>query len=111
ADLGRESGSTIHGTWVEALVGTGVVGTLMLFSFVVVCWKRALQLGLSNMNKVLPALIMTVMTVRSLTGSSFEIFSLIGMVILSFALGLEDPPHGRGAPASDSIQTPALSSS
>jgi O-antigen ligase len=97
--LGRETGSSIHGTWVEALVGTGIVGTLMLFSFAVACWNRALRLSLSDMNKVLPALILTVLTVRSLTGSSFEIFSLLGMVALSFSLGLEDRPAEAPAAA------------
>ncbi|MGH2820957.1 MAG: O-antigen ligase family protein, partial [Actinomycetota bacterium] len=88
--IGRVSGSNVHSTWVETLVGTGILGSLFIVSCLAICCWRALNRGLRDRNEILPILILAVMGVRSLTGTSFEAFSLWAMVLLLLALVLED---------------------
>jgi len=82
AQIGRDDTSTIHSTWVEAYVGTGVLGTAALgvaFASAVVGTVR-LQRRTGDM---LPLLILSVLAVRSITGTSIE---LAGLMLLAFIL-------------------------
>jgi hypothetical protein len=79
--IGRELTSTIHSTWVEALVGAGVVGAGFLgLSFVTAAFLawRASGPGWHG----LPLLLLAALSVRSITGTTFE----MGSVFLPFFL-------------------------
>jgi O-antigen ligase len=89
ARLGAEYTSAIHSTWVEALVGTGLIGlALLALSFLVTC-KRAFIWALHGGNLV-PVLLLTVLSVRSITGNTFETFSYQAIIFLWLALSLSD---------------------
>jgi O-antigen ligase len=92
--------STIHGTWIEALVGTGIVGTALLAGSVLVTWRRAFAEALRVNGRLLPIVIMTIVSVQSVTGSDFAVFGLSTMLFMAVALSLKDAaasafrPHG-----------------
>jgi O-antigen ligase len=89
APLGYTYTSGIHSTWVEALVGTGVIGLVLLFSSFLITYKRAYLRALRSADLV-PVLLLTVLGVRSLTGNTFETFSFQGIIFLWLALDLSD---------------------
>jgi O-Antigen ligase len=81
--------STIHSTWVEALVGTGVVGVgLLAASLLVVCWRAFGELFRRG-GTVVPALLLAAITIRTITGSTFEIFGITSLLFLTLVLTLE----------------------
>jgi O-antigen ligase len=89
APQGRAATSTIHGTWIEALLGTGLVGVALLVLSYLITVRRALDLALRG-GRPLPLLLLTPMTVRSLTGTSVESFGFDALVFLLLALYLTD---------------------
>ena len=92
--IGQESTSTIHSTWVEALVGTGVTGLLMLaVAFLVLLWRafRRAQAG-----EIVPLLLLTIIGVRSLTGTTFEASGRSLLIFLALAFLVSD--RGRRVP-------------
>ena len=82
--------STIHGTWIEALVGTGIAGTALLAGSVLVTWRRALAEALRVNGRLLPIVIITIVSVQSVTGSDFAVFGLSTMLFMAVALSLKD---------------------
>jgi O-antigen ligase len=89
APLGFTYTSSIHSTWVEALVGTGLIGfALLMLSFLSAC-KRAYVRALRSADLV-PVLLLTVLGVRSFTGNTFETFSHQAVIFLWLALALSD---------------------
>jgi O-antigen ligase len=89
APLGETYTSTIHSTWVEALVGTGLIGLALLsLSFLITC-KRAFARARRS-GDLVPVLLLTVLAVRSITGSTFEVFSYQAMIFLWVAVALSD---------------------
>jgi O-antigen ligase len=95
--LGRGDTSTIHSTWVEVLVGTGLVGLAFLGSaFLVLMW-RSLREALSAGGRVVPFLVMTVIAVRSFTGTTFEASGRSAILFLAFAFALGDRRWDRWA--------------
>lgn len=91
ARLGLRDTGGIHSTWVEALVGTGLVGLGLLLATLVICLRRALRLALDRGGSILPLLLLVVLSVRSITGNSFESFQgLETVVFLWLALSLGD---------------------
>jgi O-antigen ligase len=101
ARLGLRDTGGIHSTWVEALVGTGLVGLGLLLAADLICLRRALQLALDRWGSILPLLLLTVLQVRSITGNSFESFQgMETVVFLWLALSLGDGGRAwRAAPA------------
>jgi O-antigen ligase len=91
AELGRTDVSTIHGTWIEALVGTGIVGTSLLVASILVVYSRAARESLRPAGRVVPMLLLTLLIVRSATGSTFEIFGMFSIMVPMLALSLRDP--------------------
>lgn len=73
--------STIHSTWVEAYVGTGLLGVgllaMALLSALVSAWSRAFHRGTS-----LPLVLLVLVAVKSVTGSTIEIGSLLLLLFL-----------------------------
>jgi O-Antigen ligase len=91
ARLGLRDTGGIHSTWVEVLVGTGLIGLGLLLAAAAVSVRRALTLALSPGGAVLPLLLLTVMLVRSVTGNTFESFQgLETMTFMWLALSLGD---------------------
>ncbi|HXF97236.1 MAG TPA: O-antigen ligase family protein [Gaiellaceae bacterium] len=96
ARLGYGTVSTIHGTWVEALVGTGIAGVSLLVLFLVSLWRSALRDLLSRQGLVYPAMILAFISVRSITGPSFEVFgvSMLLLLVLAYRLALTGGRRG-----------------
>ncbi|MBA2272833.1 MAG: O-antigen ligase family protein [Actinobacteria bacterium] len=90
AEIGRTSTATIHGTWIEAIVGTGVVGTsLLALGLLLMLWR---SLKVAAHGDVVPIVLLSVLVVRSATGYTFEVFGYPCLVFLALSLRLEDPP-------------------
>jgi hypothetical protein len=97
APLGQGSTSTVHGTWIEVLVGTGVVGVVLLAVFLLRLWWLALRDLLSRWGRVWPSLVVTFVIVHSLTGSTFELFGYYTLLLLALAFSLTT--GSRAAPS------------
>ena len=85
--LGFGSTSTIHNTWVEALVGTGVIGLTLLVASFLTLFVRASREALNRQGRIVPLLLLVMIAVRSLTGSTIEALDgtlLFGALALSF---------------------------
>jgi O-antigen ligase len=86
--LGLGNVSTIHSTWVEALVGTGLVGITVLGLSVLVTLKRATVDALRRDRSIIPLVLLLVLLVRGLTGATFEVFQLEAVLYLWVAFRL-----------------------
>jgi len=106
-EIGREETSTIHSTWVEALVGTGVVGVTFLAASFLVLLRRAIRCALAPTGRIVPLVVLTVLAIRSVTGTTFEASGRSLLIFLAFALILDDSHTWVRSPAAP---TPALSS-
>jgi hypothetical protein len=89
APLGFTDVSAIHSTWVEALVGTGVIGLALLGLSFLVTFRRAFVRALRS-GDLLPVLLLTVTAVRSITGNTFETFGHQALIFLWLALAMPD---------------------
>jgi O-antigen ligase len=89
APLGFDSTSSIHSTWVEALVGTGVAGTTLLFVSLAATVYLAVR-AVRRSNWVLPVVLLAALVVRSFTGSSVELFDFPVPLFLWMGLALWD---------------------
>jgi O-antigen ligase len=90
--LGRAETSTIHGTWIEALLGTGLIGITLLMASFLILFARAAREAFSAQGRIVPLLLLVVLSVRSLTGSTFEQMGG-GLLFLVLALSFRDPPE------------------
>jgi hypothetical protein len=83
--------SSIHSTWVEAYVGTGLLGVGFLAMAAVTAgissFRRALYDGY-----LLPAVLMTMMLVKSITGTTFELGSQVFLLFLLTASAAAERP-------------------
>jgi O-antigen ligase len=95
AKLGAGYVSSIHGTWVEALVGTGLFGVCFLACSVLVAVYRALVEALREHGMIVPLLLLTSMLVRSITGTTFESAGTDSLVLITVTLLLRDRPPGH----------------
>jgi O-antigen ligase len=94
APLGDAYTSGIHSTWVEALVGTGLIGlALLTLSFLVTC-KRALVTAVRS-GDLVPVLLLAVLGVRTITGNTFEAFNYGAIIYFWLALFLPDNGERR----------------
>ena len=97
--LGLTTTSSIHSTWIEALVGTGVVGVMLLVACLLLLLVWAGREARRPGGDATAVMLLAVLTVRSFTGSTFETFSLLAMVFLWIASSSEEWPRSRlGAP-------------
>lgn len=79
-ELGRNLISTIHSTWVEAYLGTGLIGV----GLIVVIFMQALRTAWRlRAVTLVPVLVMASVAVRSITGSTIE---LAGSTLVLFAM-------------------------
>jgi O-antigen ligase len=103
APLGFTFTSGIHGTWVEALVGTGLIGLGLLGSAYLISLWRAVSLS-HRSGWVTPILLLTVLGVRSITGSTFESFSTGAIIFLWVALAVSDLPSRLPARSTQQVR-------
>ena len=109
AASGRQETSGIHSTWVEALVGTGIVGFGLLLSSVLVTLARARRAAREPGGAILPLALVTVFLIRSITGNALESFSFEFFVFLIIASSLPDRLVGRARPGDGhGVQTTAV---
>jgi O-antigen ligase len=87
--------STIHGTWVEALVGTGVIGVALLAGSFLISSVRALKEATRSNGRIVPLVLLSIIAVRSITGSTFEVAGSASLVFITIALILRDKPTHR----------------
>jgi O-antigen ligase len=91
APLGLDTTASVHSTWVEALVGTGVVGLTLLAVCVLMTLGRAWRVArASPWSPIGPLALVVSLTVRSLTGNLFESFGHEQLVFVAIVLALED---------------------
>jgi O-antigen ligase len=102
--LGLSFTSGIHGTWIEALVGTGIIGVALLGASFLVSFGRAIPLARHG-GRLAPLLLLTVIAVRSFTGATFESFSHIALIYLWIALSLDDRRPNHRAPEPSGNET------
>jgi O-antigen ligase len=95
--LGLTTTSSIHSTWIEALVGTGIVGVALLVASlgVVLVWAGREARRPGGVTTAL--MILVVLSVRSFTGSTFETFSLFAVIYVWIASSAEEWPRSRSA--------------
>lgn len=84
--LGYDSTSTIHGTWVEALLGTGIVGTSLLAAAFLVALRHAWRAQRRHPAGAAIAGMIVFLLVRSLTGSTAELFDILFLAFGALAL-------------------------
>ena len=86
--IGLQNTATIHGTWIETLVGTGLVGTGLLAATLVLLLYRGIGDALRRNGRVVPAIRAVLLIVRSFTGSSVESLGIGVLLLVVLALGL-----------------------
>lgn len=92
--VGDEETSTIHSTWMEALVGTGVVGTAFLLLAAVAALRRAWAArGYPDGIPVLGMLVFFL--ARSLTGTSLELFGIGFLIFAALAVAADQLSRDR----------------
>jgi O-antigen ligase len=105
APLGLQYTAGIHGTWPEALVGTGVIGTALLALVFLITVGRAIREA-RGAGRVAPLLLLTVLAVRSVTGPTFESFHYTALIFLWLTLSMEDI-RGRRPADEEPAPTPS----
>jgi O-antigen ligase len=84
--LGNKTTSGIHSTWVEALVGTGLLGLAIL----AICYLRSLRQAMlgarSDEWRQLAFLLLLIIGIRSFTGPTFESFGFFCPLFLWLAM-------------------------
>jgi O-antigen ligase len=97
AQIEKRSGispNNVHSSWVEALVGTGVVGVFFLGLCFLTTVGRSVKRALLGF-RIVPALLMSVLVVRGITAGGLEQGGDTSLLFLVLALGLRDVPSQR----------------
>ena len=104
-----QSPGNVHSTWVEALVGTGTIGTLLLATSLLVSLRRARRAASHSSAHLASLLLLAVLTVRSFTGGGIEQGGDVSLLFLTIALSLRDgEPAAIGAGRSN-VLAPGVS--
>ncbi len=107
-DTAKGSAQNLHSTWVEALVGTGLLGVTLLALSLLTAWLRALFRALGGAGRIVSAVILSALIVRSLTGGSIEGGGDTQLLFLTLAFGLRDG-HIRSKYPAQSLPPPLSS--
>jgi O-antigen ligase len=91
--IGLQNTATIHGTWIETLVGTGLVGTALLAAALLLLLYHGAVDALRRNGRVVPAVLAVSLIVRSFTGSSVESLGIGVLLLVVFALALAPEPR------------------
>jgi len=68
---------------------------VLLAAAVLVAWRRAIAEALIRGGRLLPLMILTLLTVQSITGSDYAVFGFSTMLFMVVALSLPDPVSRR----------------
>ena len=102
ASLGLQDTSTIHSTWFEALLGTGIVGgALLAFAYLALLASALARTRGPDRSALLGMAI--VLIVRSLTGTTVELFDVLFLLFGALALGGRLPTE---APVAVGLRAP-----
>jgi hypothetical protein len=93
----RELTSAIHSTWVEAYVGTGLLGAALLLAAMVSAWLAAWRRARWD-GYLFPALVMTMLVIRSITASTID---LGGITLMLFLLCVSAAAQRPSRPVED----------
>jgi O-antigen ligase len=96
--IGLQNTATIHGTWIETLVGTGLVGTALLAAALALLLSRGVADAARRNGRVVPAVLAVSLIVRSFTGSSVESLGIGVLLLVVFALALAPEPRRQRVP-------------
>jgi O-antigen ligase len=96
SSLGLQNTSTIHSTWFEALLGTGIVGTVLLAAAYLALLAAALSRHAEPECAAIVGIVV-VLLVRSLTGSTVELFDILFLLFGALALATRAPPRAPHA--------------
>lgn len=99
--LGQDRTSTIHGTWIEALLGTGILGAGLLAAALLTGLRYAWRARRQPAGIAIVGMI-GFLLVRSITGSTVEIFDISFLIFAALALAasqLSEVSHPRHATA------------
>jgi O-antigen ligase len=91
ARMGQYEVAGLHSTWIEALLGTGLIGLALLAVSFIVSARRALAAALQPHPWIVPVVLLGILGIRSLTGNTFESFQYEALVFLWVAWALQDP--------------------
>lgn len=90
--------STIHSTWVEAYVGTGLVGVSLLAAALLLAIASALQRVRWD-GALLPITLLTLISVKSITSSTMEIGGQMFLLfLLAVSAAADRPTHAPPVP-------------
>jgi len=89
-DTAKGTASNLHSTWVEALVGTGLLGVTMLALSLLIALWRALARAFDGGGRVVPAVILTILLVRTFTGGGIDGGGDTQLLYLTLLFGLRD---------------------
>lgn len=89
-DTEKGSASNLHSTWVEALVGTGAVGVVALVLSLLGAWGRSLRRAFEGTDRIVPAVLLSALVIRSLTGGTIQGGGDLLLLFLALAIGLRD---------------------
>jgi O-antigen ligase len=92
--LGRTTTSSIHGTWIEALVGTGLIGIGLLAASFLIVLVRATKEALAG-GRLVPVALCAILLIRSITGPTIESLSDMALLFALLACSLPDPVPRR----------------
>ena len=106
AEIGRTRTSTIHGTWIEVLVGTGILGLSLLVVAVVTITWRAFVEAVRPAGRLVPIALMVVVLIRGITGSTIEVFGPPYLLALTFAVSIPPRRLLDAARRSESVGAP-----
>jgi hypothetical protein len=88
--------NTIHSTWIETVVGTGIAGTVLLAVALLIAIRRGLRLG--RRGDLVPLLLLMAIGVRSITGNTIESYRATTLFFLWAVLSLKDLVPARDGP-------------
>lgn len=88
ADAGYDETSSIHSTWVEALIGTGLVGLTCLALSMLTALFRAFQAARAPVGRSTALVVLLILATRSVTGTGIEDAGYQLMVFLTVTAGL-----------------------
>ncbi len=101
AEAGYDETSSIHSTWVEALIGTGLVGVACLGLSLLTALFRAFQAARGPVGRSSALVVLLILATRSVTGTGIEDAGYQLMVFLTVAAGLVSLPGARPRPVTE----------
>lgn len=88
--------STLHNTWIEILVGTGIVGVAAAATFVVMVGRRAIAAHPSLRPCLVAVFVATI--IRGGSGTTFELGGWMALLLVAIAYSGENSRYGTHSP-------------